>query len=50
MRRISIGGSLARVAWGAVLAAAERMKAGSFDGLAGGAPGRKLNEIFAGSA
>ncbi len=50
VRRISIGGSLARVAWGAVLAAAERMKAGSFDGLAGAAPGRKLNDIFAGSA
>ncbi len=48
VRRISIGGTLARVAWGAVLAAAEQMKAGSFDGLAGGAPGKKLNDIFGG--
>ncbi len=48
VRRISIGGALARVAWGAVLTAAEQMKAGSFDGLAGGAPGKKLNDIFGG--
>ncbi len=48
VRRISIGGALARVAWGAVLAAAEQMKAGSFDGLAGGAPGKKLNDVFGG--
>jgi 2-methylisocitrate lyase-like PEP mutase family enzyme len=46
VRRISIGGSLARVAWQAMLTAAEQIKAGSFDGLANVAPGRKLNEIF----
>jgi 2-methylisocitrate lyase-like PEP mutase family enzyme len=46
VRRISIGGSLARVAWGAMMAAAEQIKAGSFDGLATGAPGKRLNEIF----
>jgi 2-methylisocitrate lyase-like PEP mutase family enzyme len=48
VRRISIGGTLARVGWHAMLNAAEQIKAGSFDGLANVAPGRKLNEIFAG--
>lgn len=47
VRRISIGGALARVAWGAMMAAAEQIKAGSFDGLAPGASGKRLNEIFA---
>lgn len=46
VRRISIGGSLARVAWGAAMAAAEQMKAGSFAGLAGGVEGRTLNGMF----
>jgi 2-methylisocitrate lyase-like PEP mutase family enzyme len=46
VRRISVGGALARVAWAAMLSAAEEMKAGSFDGLAGAAPGKKLNDIF----
>ena len=46
VRRISVGGALARVAWGAVMAAAEQMKAGSFDALKSGAPGTKLNELF----
>ncbi len=49
VRRLSVGGSLARVGWGAVIAAAKQMHAGSFDGLAGGAPGRELNKIFAGT-
>jgi 2-methylisocitrate lyase-like PEP mutase family enzyme len=47
VRRISIGGALARTAWGAVIRAAEQMKAGSFEGLAGAASGKALNEIFA---
>jgi hypothetical protein len=38
--------SLARVAWAAVLATAEKIKAGSFDGLAAGASGKQLNDIF----
>lgn len=46
VRRISVGGGLARVAWAAMLAAAETMKAGSFEGLAGGLPGKRLNDIF----
>lgn len=48
VRRISVGGSLARVAWAAVLSAAERIKAGSFDGLASGTPHNELNEVFGG--
>lgn len=48
VRRISIGGALARVAWGAMLNAAEQIKAGSFDGLVSAVPGKRLNDIFAG--
>jgi len=48
VRRLSIGGALARVAWGAVLVAAEEMKAGSFAGLAAAAPGANLNRMFGG--
>ena len=46
VRRISVGGALARVALGAVITAAEQMKAGSFDGLGGAAKGDVLNRIF----
>ncbi|MCW5770438.1 MAG: isocitrate lyase/phosphoenolpyruvate mutase family protein [Rhodospirillaceae bacterium] len=48
VRRISIGGALARAAWAATIAAAEQLKAGSFDGLAGATPGKQLNELFRG--
>jgi hypothetical protein len=34
------------VGWGATLSAAEKMKAGSFGGLAQAAPGARLNEAF----
>ena len=47
VRRISIGGALARVAWGAMLKAAEEIKDGSFAGLASAASGKTLNGIFA---
>lgn len=47
VRRISVGGALARVAWAAMLAMADEIKAGSFDGLGKGTPGKQLNEIFA---
>ncbi len=47
VRRISIGGALARVAWGAVRAAAQQIQAGSFDGLAHAMTGQELNGIFA---
>lgn len=46
VRRISIGGALARVAWTAMISAAQQMKAGSFDGLAGAIPGRELDAAF----
>ncbi|HMH64866.1 MAG TPA: isocitrate lyase/phosphoenolpyruvate mutase family protein [Rhizomicrobium sp.] len=48
VRRISIGGALARVAWGAVQQAAEQIKTGSFGGLANAASGKALNGIFGG--
>jgi 2-methylisocitrate lyase-like PEP mutase family enzyme len=50
VRRVSVGGSLARVAWNAVLKAAEQIKTGSFDSLADGTPGQRLNGIFGGFA
>jgi len=46
VRRISGGGALARVAWAAMLKAAEEMQQGSFGGLAGAASGKMLNGIF----
>jgi 2-methylisocitrate lyase-like PEP mutase family enzyme len=46
VRRISVGGALARVAWKAMLEAACQIKAGSFAGLAAAEPGRRLNGIF----
>jgi 2-methylisocitrate lyase-like PEP mutase family enzyme len=46
VRRISVGGALARIAYGAMLHVVEQVKAGSFDGLAGGIKGDALNDIF----
>jgi 2-methylisocitrate lyase-like PEP mutase family enzyme len=46
VRRISVGGGLARVGWAATMAAATQMKEGSFLGLTGAASGKQLNEIF----
>jgi 2-methylisocitrate lyase-like PEP mutase family enzyme len=48
VRRISVGGALARVAWAATLQAAEQLRAGSFDGLTQRITGQQLNDIFAG--
>jgi 2-methylisocitrate lyase-like PEP mutase family enzyme len=49
VRRISIGGSLARAALGAVLAAGREMRDGGSFAFAGTAPpGREINDIFAG--
>jgi len=47
VRRISVGGSLARIAWNAVIGAAEQLAGGSFEAF-GAPPSKKLNEIFAG--
>jgi len=48
VRRISVGGALARAAWGAFLRAARTLAHdGRFDGLAGAVPGDELNAFFA---
>jgi 2-methylisocitrate lyase-like PEP mutase family enzyme len=47
VRRISVGGSLARVAWtGFIKAAKEMAEQGTFTELAGGYPGGELNKMF----
>ena len=46
VRRISVGGSLARVALSAFHAAAEQLKRGSFAGLSTSVTSKELNEIF----
>lgn len=47
VRRISVGATLARVAWGAFLAAARSIaETGTFDSLASAAPFATLSEIF----
>jgi 2-methylisocitrate lyase-like PEP mutase family enzyme len=46
VRRISVGGALARVAWGALLPVMQQMKTGSFEGLSGAMPGGELNRVF----
>jgi 2-methylisocitrate lyase-like PEP mutase family enzyme len=46
VRRLSVGGALARVGWAAMVAAATAMKGGSFRSLADALPGKELNGIF----
>jgi 2-methylisocitrate lyase-like PEP mutase family enzyme len=47
VRRISVGGSLARVAWAGFMRAAKEMaEKGTFTELAGGYPGVELNKMF----
>lgn len=46
VRRISIGGKLAQIAWGATVAAATQLKEGNFDALAAGMSNRELDKIF----
>jgi 2-methylisocitrate lyase-like PEP mutase family enzyme len=46
VRRISVGGALARSAWGGFMRAAESLAEGRFDGFATAASGQKLNGIF----
>ena len=49
VRRVSVGGALARAAWGGFLRAARTLAAdGRFDGFAGAAPGKELNGFFEG--
>ena len=48
VRRISVGGALARAAWGGFLRAARQLaEHGSFDGFTNVATGKELNELFA---
>ena len=47
VRRISVGGALARVAWAAFIRAAKDMQDnGSFNAFAGAAPHGELNDLF----
>lgn len=47
VRRISIGGSLARAAWGGFIRAAKMIaEEGRFDGFADAAPGIEINKFF----
>jgi 2-methylisocitrate lyase-like PEP mutase family enzyme len=46
VRRISVGGALARAAWGGFQRAAQALHEGRFDGFADAAPGAELNRVF----
>ena len=47
VRRVSVGGALARTAWGAFMRAAQTLnEKGRFDGLADAASGLELNKLF----
>ncbi len=47
VRRISVGGALARAAWGGLMRAARLIaEEGRFDGFADAAPGKELNALF----
>jgi 2-methylisocitrate lyase-like PEP mutase family enzyme len=49
VRRISVGGALARSAWGGFMRAAKLLlEQGTFDGLQGAAQGAELDALFAG--
>jgi len=48
VRRVSVGGALARCAWGAFMRAAQDVAQGRFDAFAGAMPGAALNALFAG--
>jgi 2-methylisocitrate lyase-like PEP mutase family enzyme len=50
VRRVSVGGGLARAAWGGFMRAAQGLADGRFDGFRDAAAGNDLNEIFEGRA
>ena len=51
VRRVSVGGAMARTAWGGFMRAAQLIaKEGRFDGFAGAASGAELNAFFRGPA
>jgi len=48
VRRVSVGGAMARAAWGGFMRAAQALAAeGRFDGFAEAASGQELNALFA---
>jgi 2-methylisocitrate lyase-like PEP mutase family enzyme len=50
VRRVSVGGALARSAWGAFMRAAQLIaRDGRFDGFKDAASGTAINELFQGS-
>jgi 2-methylisocitrate lyase-like PEP mutase family enzyme len=50
VRRVSVGGAMARTAWGGFMRAAQQIAThGKFDGFAGAASGAELNGMFRGS-
>jgi hypothetical protein len=46
VRRVSVGGGLARSAWGGFMRAAQSLVDGRFDGFEGAASGAQLNALF----
>ncbi|WP_449412642.1 isocitrate lyase/PEP mutase family protein [Pandoraea soli] len=46
VRRVSVGGALARAAWGGFMHAAQALAQGRFDGFDGAASGATLNGLF----
>ena len=46
VRRVSVGGALARSAWGGFMRAAKALADGRFDGFKDAAPGHELNAFF----
>lgn len=50
VRRVSVGGALARTAWGAFMRAAQSLAQGRFDGFGEAASGAQLNGLFEGDA
>lgn len=46
VRRVSVGGALARAAWGGFMRATRALAEGRFDGFADAASGAELNELF----
>lgn len=46
VRRVSVGGALARSAWGGLIRSAKALAEGRFDPFAAAAPGQELNALF----
>ncbi|CAG9233764.1 2-methylisocitrate lyase [Paraburkholderia tropica] len=46
VRRVSVGGALARSAWGGFMRATQTLLEGRFDGFIDAAPGNQLNDLF----